>query len=149
MSTITLNAIEAKQSELTEMIARFKAQQGVTMVIPEAYIELQAGEHYAGLLLAADGSRHHLILLAGEAESVDWEQAKVWAAEVGGELPTRSEQALLYANLKGKFQAAWYWSSEPAGDGSYAWHQLFDYGSQGNYRKSYEGRARAVRRVTA
>ena len=42
-----------------------------------------------------------------------------------------------------------YWSSEPyEDDGSYAWGQNFLHGSQYDVHKSYEGRARAVRRLT-
>ena len=60
----------------------------------------------------------------------------------------RREQSLLYANLKSEFEEAWYWSCEEhASDGSYAWGQSFYFGSQSITHKSYEGRARAVRRL--
>ena len=113
-------------------------------------IELQAGERYAGVLLHEDGTpSHHVVLLPGAAEEVTWQAAKDWAADAGGELPTRREQALLFANAKTAFEEKWYWSGEEHEDGSYAWFQSFSYGYQGSNRKSYEGRARAVRRVTA
>ena len=74
---------------------------------------LKPEEHYAGIILGKDGEPdHHLILLAGEAESVNWAQAKDFAAKAGGELPTRREQSLLFANLKEQFQPRWYWSGE-------------------------------------
>ncbi|MCY0854286.1 DUF1566 domain-containing protein [Cupriavidus sp. D39] len=110
---------------------------------------LAAGELYAGLILGKDGAPdHHLILLPDSAEDVTWEQAKEWAAAAGGELPTRREQSLLFANLKEEFESAWYWSGEQyAGPSNYAWLQNFSVGAQYYGRKSYEFRARAVRRL--
>jgi hypothetical protein len=97
---------------------------------------------------ATGSPSHHLILLPGEAVDVTWQQAKDWAASVRGELPTRQEQALLYANVKREFQPRWHWSGEQCSD-SDAWGQGFSYGNQGDDNKSYEGRARAVRRFNA
>ncbi len=110
---------------------------------------LSAGEVYAGVILGKDGAPdHHLILLPGSAEDVPWEKAKEWAASVGGELPTRREQALLFANVREEFESAWYWSSEQdAGYSGYAWSQGFSDGYQHYDRKSNELRARAVRRL--
>ncbi len=113
-------------------------------------IELQPNERYAGVLLDLNGEiRHHLVLLPEEAVGVTWQQATEWATKAGGELPTRREQALLFANLPSHFQLRWYWSSDTheADDGC-AWFQYFDDGYQNYHSKSYEGRARAVRRVT-
>lgn len=109
---------------------------------------LKEGERWAGILLNADGTpSHHVILLPGEAESVTWAQAKKWAKKAGGELPTRREQSLLFANLKDQFQSAWYWSGEPhAAHADYAWLQVFGYGTQSYGHKGYDFRARAVRR---
>ena len=155
MTTLTLEAIQAKQNELAELIAKFKIQtsaptEPTTLVVPEAYIELQPGERYAGSVLDGDGCvSHHLVLLPGQADSVNWHAAKAWAAERGATLPNRQEQALLYANLKGCFEANWYWSCEAYADnGAYDWNQYFNGGGQDFDRQSYEGRARAVRRVT-
>ena len=110
---------------------------------------LKPEEHYAGIILGKDGEPdHHLILLAGEAESVNWAQAKDFAAKAGGELPTRREQSLLFANLKEQFQPRWYWSGEQhASYSGYAWIQYFDYGGQNGYHKFINYRARAVRRL--
>jgi hypothetical protein len=110
---------------------------------------LKEGELYAGLILGIDGEPdHHVILLPGAAEGVSWDTANDFAAKAGGELPTRREQALLYANLKHEFEPRWYWSSEQhAADADYAWFQEFGYGSQSNYGKSASLRARAVRRL--
>jgi hypothetical protein len=110
---------------------------------------LNAGEVYAGILLGKDGvPDQHIILLPGDAEELDWEAAKAWAAEVGGELPTRREQHLLIANLKEEFESNWYWSSEQhASHSDYAWYQRFSNGGQGYGHKDLELRARAVRRL--
>jgi hypothetical protein len=45
------------------------------------------------------------------------------------------------------FECAWYWTStQHAAYPDCAWGQDFGYGDQGYYRKTFEGRARAVRR---
>lgn len=148
MSTITLEQIEAAHNEVAKMIDAFKAQKPEQIFFPETTIELQPGEHYAGIILGKDGEQsYHLILLPGEAESLTWEKAKAWAQNAGGELPTRREQSLLYANLKEQFKNEWYWSSEQhVSDSVYAWYQVFNDGGQGiiKYGKL---RARAVRRL--
>ncbi len=150
--TITLEHIAAKQTELDRLIADFRAQTAKpTSVRFTADVTLASGEIYAGLILDAEGQpRHHLILLPGAAEDLEWEEAKAWAIEAGGELPTRQEQALLYANCKAHFQLAWYWSSEAHdSDGSCAWFQDFYDGYQYGRHKDSTLRARAVRRLTA
>lgn len=152
MSTITLADVWTKQAELHQMIIALQTQQAAPTTeykVPGATITLAAGERYAGLVLAADGTpSHHLVLLPDEAGEVCWEDAKTWANQ-RGELPTRQEQALLYANLKGEFQPTWYWSGEAhETDGSIAWCQHFDYGYQGTIHEHGELRARAVRRFT-
>jgi hypothetical protein len=110
---------------------------------------LNKGDHYAGVVIGADGMpSHHLVLMAGTASDVSWSAAKVWAEKVDADLPTRQEQALLFANLKDQFQERAYWSSEQhAANSHYAWFQHFDYGYQGNNLKSASLRARAVRRL--
>jgi hypothetical protein len=111
---------------------------------------LQPGETYAGLILGQNGAQdHHLFLLPGEAESVDWEAAKKWATKQGGELPTRREQSVLFANCKDQFQPTWYWSGEQhASTASFAWCQYFTNGGQNYYPTDFTLRARAVRRLT-
>ena len=102
---------------------------------------------YAGLTLH-DDAPCELILLPGKAERLDWPAAMAWAKERGGELPSRFDALVLLKNLPGEFEKDWYWLSEQhAEDGDYAWYQGFGYGTQDYGGKSYEGRARAVRRV--
>ena len=110
--------------------------------------KLAKGEVYAGILLQDGKPAHHLILLAGEKASVKWENARAWAKAQGGELPTRKEQALLFANAAGEFKPTWYWSSEEhTGSADYAWVAYFYTGFQLNDPKDDDYRARAVRRV--
>lgn len=120
-----------------------------TITLPAAEIKLNEGEHYAGIILGKDGaSSYHLILLRDEAEEINWKDASDWAPTIGGELPNRCEQSLLYANLKEQFQGTWYWSSKVhASDSDYAWVQDFDDGDQFSSSVYSELRARAVRRI--
>ena len=150
MSTITLDDIKATQARLAEMIANLEAQQQArSFYLPAATIDLLPGERYAGIVLGHDTeASYHLILLPGDAESVTHEAALKWATESGGELPTRREQALLYANLKGEFKEAWYWSAQlHESDPDYAWCQIFYDGYQLHGNRILELRARAVRRL--
>jgi hypothetical protein len=152
MSTVTLEAIEAKQTELSKLIAQFKADatKPMTWLFPEVSIELAPGERYAGAVLTETGHiDHHLVLMAARPEGkLQWQAAMDWAASVGGDLPSRQEQALLYANCKPHLKQEWHWSNEThENDASYAWDCLFSNGSQDYYHKSFEGSAVAVRRI--
>jgi formylglycine-generating enzyme required for sulfatase activity len=149
MTPITLEDLEAKHQDLAALIAAFKAQAARIVTIASAQIELQTGEHYAGIVLDDAGApSYHLILLPGAAEDVTWEKAKAFAKQAGGELPARREQALLFANLKGQFEDGYYWSGEQhAANDDCAWLQTFVYGYQDYNDKSASLRARAVRRL--
>ncbi|HDR9026909.1 TPA: DUF1566 domain-containing protein [Burkholderia vietnamiensis] len=153
--TTTLAAIEAAQSKLADDHARINAMIDELKKLPRATeyrvdavtIPLAAGERCAGPILDEDGAlTHYLILLPGEAEDVMWDQAREWAERQGGELPSRREQSLLFTNLQGEFESAWYWSSEEAENSGWAWYQSFHFGYQHNGRQSNQLRARAVRR---
>lgn len=151
MSEITLEAIQAKQTELAAMIQQLQTQAASTTVIEieGCDIELQPSEHYAGTILDENGEhQHHLILMAQRpASKLNWQAATDWAKSVGGYLPFRQEQSLLFANCKAHLKTDWHWSCEIYGDdASYAWHCYFSHGYVGHYRKSYEGCAVAVRR---
>jgi hypothetical protein len=147
MSTITLDQIEAKQSELASLIAKLKEQATMALSIPAATIELRPGERYSGLMLDAEGKpSHHLVLLPNKTGDVTWQGAKDFAAEIGGELPTRREQALLFANLPDQFDKVWHWSGEQSSVLA-AWIQYFYDGSQSNTSKYGEFAVRLVRRL--
>ena len=152
MTAVTIEQIQAKQTELASMIAQLLATpaQSTTIEIEEDSIELAAGEHYAGAVLHANGQHmHHLVLMAPRAEqNMTWQAALEWAEAEGGALPTRQEQALLFANCKPHLQPRWYWSCEEhESDASCAWRCVFSDGGQYGNHKSYEGSAVAVRRV--
>ena len=117
--------------------------------IPAAIGAAFSGGIYAGIIRGADGAPdQHLVLVEGEGVDLPWSAAGACAESVGGSLPTRAEQALLFANLKEQFKSDWYWSGEQYGpSSSNAWYQNFNHGIQHNGHKSYEGRARAVRRL--
>jgi len=147
MPPITLEEVKAKQSKMIEQLQQQKRQY---IEIDECTIVLEPGERYAGAVLDEDGQhQHHLVLLADRPDKkLTWQDAMAWADTVGGALPTRQEQALLYANCKPHLQPVWHWSCESdEEDASYAWSCHFHYGAQTGDRKSYEGSAVAVRRV--
>jgi hypothetical protein len=109
---------------------------------------LRDGELYAGIILGKNAPNQHVILLAGDEKVPSWDRGIEFAADCGGDLPTRREQSLLFANLKDHFQSAWYWSSEQhAAYPDCAWTQNLGSGYQDHYHKTFEGRARAVRRL--
>lgn len=147
MTTVTLEAIEAAHKQVEAMIAAFKAQPTFPITISAPV--LKPGEKFVGVILSADGSRRHaVVLLPGEIEDVSWKKAGEWAAAQGGELPDRVEGALLFATLKDEFKPEWYWTREQhADEADYAWCQGFLNGGQINGRKGNRLRALAVRRV--
>ena len=153
MTAVTIELIQAKQTELAAMIAQLQAtpaQISTTIYIEEETFDLAPGEHYAGAVLDANGLHmHHLVLMAAKPEGdLNWTAALEWAEEAGGALPTRQEQALLFANCKPHLTPHWHWSCEEhETEASFAWHCYFNGGLQSNTLKSYEGGAVAVRRV--
>ena len=154
MTTITFESIKAEHIKLADMIAAFEKQQEPSApFFPEATINLAPGEHYAGLVIGKDGEpSYHLVLLPGQADNITWEKAMEWASKQGGDsvasLPTRREQALLYANLKEELEERAYWSCEAhESESGWAWYQYFYDGYQGSILRTTELRARAVRRL--
>lgn len=151
MAAVTLEALKERQDELAQMISAFEAaNEPSEIVVPHHVVTLRPGERYAGIILGDDGMpSHHMVLLPGEADEVNWKDAQAWAEQMGGELPHRCEQALLFANLRDEFASAWYWSNaQHASYSDVAWCQYFGNGDQVNVRKHTELRARAVRRLT-
>lgn len=145
--TITLDAIKAEQSKLAAMITAFELQPAFPITID--YPDLADGEKFIGAIISADGAkRHALILLPSEKTDLTWQQAMDWAASIDGELPDRSESALLFATMKEEFTENWYWTRERRISlESYAWFQDFRTGNQYDNRIINVCRARAVRRV--
>jgi hypothetical protein len=121
----------------------------------------QAWAGQGGRLIAIvpgrNGAPDYGLVLADEVPvRMNWRDSMAWAASVQAdghkdfELPNRQEAALLFAicgEVGDKSISGWHWTSEEF-DGSYAWSCYFSYGNQGGNHKSFEGCARAVRRVT-
>lgn len=106
---------------------------------------LAEGERYIGAITTADGVTTQIILLPGSTRNT-WNKSIAWAASIGGDLPSRVEQALLFATAKEEFEPECYWSNTSTESG-WAWYHLFDDGYQDTIRKSIELRARAVRKL--
>ena len=110
--------------------------------------ETKEGEQYAGAIINPDGSGHHVILLPGDKDDGNWQDAMDWAKQQGGDLPDRIEQALLFSKSRDQFQKDVYWSNTThEREAEWAWCQGFTNGRQGSTGKSIELRARAVRRL--
>lgn len=105
------------------------------------------GGIFAGVITTKEGAHCAVVLLADKPDArPPWKKAMTWAAQVGGRLPSRPVAAMLYANCKAQFEAAWHWTSDEF-DGSYAWRCGFSHGGQYYHHKSFEGCARAVRLI--
>ena len=115
------------------------------------------GGVYVGIIGGENGAPdYHLIRATDEHEIVgaNWQAAGEQAKKsiegfTDWSLPDRREARLIYINASAGFDKdAWYWTStQDAADGSYAWLQYFINGNQDDGHKTYEGRARAVRRI--
>ena len=109
---------------------------------------LSEGETYIGAIGDKNGDVYHVVLLPGDNDDATWEAQIEWAKSIGGDLPTRIELAMLWANHRDQFKKDLYWSNEAHHDGDKnAWCQYFLDVFQGFKRKSLELRARAVRRL--
>ena len=109
--------------------------------------ELAEGETYVGCIGDALGNLHHVILLPGDNDDTHEAQLE-WAKSIGGDLPTRIEQAMLWANHRDQFKKDLYWSNEiHHAESGWAWCQHFYGGGQYGDIRVNELRARAVRRV--
>lgn len=109
--------------------------------------ELKEGEIYVGAIIKPDGIGHHVILLEGDNDDANWNDAMAWAKSIGGDLPDRVEQSLLFAHMKDQFKEEWYWSCEQyASYSGFVWSQDFTNGNQHSYTTHETLRARAVRR---
>lgn len=110
--------------------------------------ELQAGEHYAGIVVTNAGHPdYHLILLPGDNSPGEHSTQCEWARSLGGELPSAAELTLLQANCEHLFVHDWYWSSD-ANNTHARWGSFgSNENCQGFAWLSCRLRARAIRRV--
>lgn len=147
---ITIEAIEAKQTELGALIQKFKEQTQVKVIqIAGRTIELHPGERYAGAKLGEDGEHlHDVIVLAARTEDTHtYDGAQAWAKSVGGECPSLEDAALIKANCPG-LVTRWTWSNKTHEDNaSYAWYFTSN-GFTFTNLKGAEGVALAVRKFT-
>lgn len=104
------------------------------------------GGIFAGIITNPDGTVCAVVLLPGKGRDLNWGEAKSWAAEQGGELPSRLVAALLFANVKDRLSSEWHWTSDE-GDAYFAWSSNFNNGFQNTSHKSYEDSAVAVRLI--
>lgn len=113
------------------------------------------GGIYAGIARGLDGQPDYHLILAEEAPEIvfTWAAAKTHAEAIVADghqdfaLPLRFESALLYANLRDKFNPDyWYWTGSEHSAGR-AFSQDFSYGSQSGTTASFDARARFVRRL--
>ncbi len=117
----------------------------------------EQGGIYAGIVGGKNGEPDYYLIHAPsdfELTDINWTNAiEAEKKEINGfndwSLPDRREARLLFINSQDSFDTdEWYWTSEQhANDSDYAWMQNFDDGYQDYYHKSYEYRARAVRRL--
>ena len=110
-----------------------------------AMTQLNEGEIYTGAIIQPDGTGHHVIILPGDNDDADWNAQMEWAKSIGGDLPDRVEQSLLYKHMPEQFKKDWYWSNTQREAGS-AWFQGFHDGYQLWSFTYSKCRARAVRR---
>jgi hypothetical protein len=112
------------------------------------------GGIYAGVARGRDGDADYHLILAEATPEQDfaWQAALDHAKTIEADghkdfaVPTRWESALLYANLQDKLNTDyWHWTSTQYSEND-AWVQLFSYGFQRSFSKSYERRCRFVRR---
>ncbi len=116
----------------------------LTITLPE----LADGERYLCGVIDENGAVAHTVLLPGDADPAPWEAQIAWAKSIGGDLLSRTEQAIAFASMPEEFKRDWYWSNQQHASASgYAWSQYFDGGHQHGTRKYNELRARAVRRL--
>jgi hypothetical protein len=133
---LTLDALKAKQVELSAMIAAyekqpFKFDKQLSITVPE----LNEGESWVGFIVNVDGTKsEHIIKLPGEFDGKGtWEEVSAWAKSIGGELIDPVEGSLMFAtpSIKDQLKKEAYWTREQrAADSAYAWCQNFENGAQ-------------------
>lgn len=149
MSTLTLETIKAEHAKVADMIAAFEAQAKFESSFP---VSVQApkpnpGELWLGAVITGK-TMEHIYLLPGDNDGASWQEQMAWAKSIGGDLPNRVEQAMLFSSMKDQFKEAAYWSNEKhVSDSAYAWYQGFGNGIQDCSSTCRKLRARAVRRL--
>ena len=151
MPTVTLEEIKKEHGKVAEMIAAFEANAKADAAYPITitFPDLKKGERHVGVIISADGTkRHHIILLPDELENATWKDGIEHAKTIGAEVPDRCEGALLFATMKDEFKPECYWLREPHASGSgFAWYQYFANGYQDCSDEGSQLRVRFLRRL--
>ena len=149
MNALTLEAIKAEHAKVAEMIAHFEAQAKFESAFPVSVPapKPNPGELWLGVVITGK-KMEHIYLLPGDNDGATWQEQMDWTKSIGGDLPNRVEQAMLYAHMNDQFKEEAYWSNEKCVSASgYAWFQSFGNGGQHYSNARLELRARAVRRL--
>lgn len=157
MNGVTLNVGDAQVVDMMRFyLFRVEYQASIRLAAAPRIGDVWPGQGgiYAGMVRGDDGKPDYPIILVNGETRGPWDETMKWAQGLQPEgrkdcrLPTRREHAVLYANLADQFKGEWHWSCEAHASGpSCAWVQHFGNGGQGNGRKGYGCRARAVRQV--
>ena len=117
----------------------------------------EQGGIYAGVVAGKNSEPDYYLIHATsdfELTDINWTNAiEAAKKEINGfndwSLPDRREAPLLFINSQDSFDTdECYWTSEQGAHyPDCAWMQVFNHGNQGSDLKSYEYRARAVRRL--
>lgn len=105
-----------------------------------------AGGAYAGLITQPGGTTTAVVLLPPRGSKLTWRRAKAWAADQGGQLPTRPVAALLNGLMAALLPPGTHWLDEEF-DASDAWSCTFSNGNQSTTPKSWQASAVAVRLI--
>lgn len=123
---------------------------GWHLILPDSaahYFTGMVWGKYGETVTGADSEHDGLANTIAMAEAGSDLAQKIRALPGDCYLPSRFESALLYVTLRDQIKTGeWYWTStqDSAND---AWCQGFDGGLQYDLTKSFEARARAVRRL--
>lgn len=116
--------------------------------IPKIGEEWKGGK-YGGIGRGLNGAAdHHLVVYQEAPSRMNHAAALEWAKAEGGEIWTRWDSALCFANLRELFRTdEYYWTAtQHEAYSAYAWIQAFGDGPQLDHHKDTEYRARLVRR---
>jgi hypothetical protein len=164
IGTVNINITHGQSSVARAFIEAMlrSPETGESESIETSHAVPQIGEYwqgqggiYAGMCRGLNGERDYPLILFTEITETErnWKDSLDASKEITADghqdfhVPTKEESALLYANLKDKFDAdTWYWTSTQYSD-SHAWIQYFDNGHQNDTSKSSERRCCFVRRL--
>jgi hypothetical protein len=106
------------------------------------------GGTFAGVITLPDGTHYAVTVLldARPPKRLKHAAAVEWAKSVGGQLITRAIGSLIVSTLGDLLPQEWVWTSETYGSSS-AWNCYLGNGGVGNYVRSAEGGAVAVRLI--